>query len=101
MPEPQSTTPRKVAEIQSWDLEADVVIVGFSMSGAAAALGALEASGDVLALERGGGPEGTCGGIIYLGGGTPMQKAMGFDDTTEEMYTFLRAALGPGVDEEK
>jgi 3-oxo-5alpha-steroid 4-dehydrogenase len=101
MPEPLSTTPRKVAEIQSWDLEAEVVIVGFSMSGAAAALGALEVTGDVLALERGGGPEGTCGGIIYLGGGTPMQKAMGFDDTTEEMYTFLLAALGPGVDEEK
>lgn len=101
MPEPLSTTPRKVAEVQSWDLEADVVIVGFSMSGAAAALGALEVTGDVLALERGGGPEGTCGGIIYLGGGTPMQKAMGFDDTTEEMYTFLLAALGPGVDEEK
>jgi 3-oxo-5alpha-steroid 4-dehydrogenase len=101
MPEPLSTTPREVAEVQSWDLEADVVIVGFSMSGASAALGALEVTGDVLALERGGGPEGTCGGIIYLGGGTPMQKAMGFDDTTNEMYTFLLAALGPGVDEEK
>jgi 3-oxo-5alpha-steroid 4-dehydrogenase len=101
MPEPLSTTPRKVAEIQSWDLEADVVIVGFSMSGASAALGALEVTGDVLALERGGGPEGTCGGIVYLGGGTPMQKAMGFDDTADEMYTFLLAALGPGVDEEK
>jgi len=88
MPDPLSTTPRKVAEVQSWDLEADVVIVGFSMSGAAAALGALEVTSDVLALERGGGPEGTCGGIVYLGGGTPM-------------YTFLLAALGPGVDEEK
>jgi 3-oxo-5alpha-steroid 4-dehydrogenase len=101
MPDPLSTTPRRVAEVQSWDLEADVVIVGFSMSGAAAALGALEVTSDVLALERGGGPEGTCGGIVYLGGGTPMQKAMGFDDTAEEMYTFLLAALGPGVDEEK
>ena len=101
MPEPLSTRPRKAAEVPSWDLEADVVIVGFSMSGASAALGALEVTGDVLAVERGGGPEGTCGGIIYLGGGTPMQKAMGFDDTTEEMYAFLLAALGPGVDEDK
>ena len=50
----------------------------------------------MLALERGGAPEGTCGGIVYLGGGTPMQKAMGFDDTAEDMYAFLRAALGPG-----
>jgi 3-oxo-5alpha-steroid 4-dehydrogenase len=101
MPEPLSTSPRKAAEVPSWDLEADVVIVGFSMAGAAAALGALEVTGDVLALERGGGPEGTCGGIVYLGGGTPMQKAMGFDDTADEMYDFLLAALGPGVDEEK
>jgi 3-oxo-5alpha-steroid 4-dehydrogenase len=101
MPEPLSTTPCKAAEVPSWDLEADVVIVGFSMAGAAAALGALEVTDDVLALERGGGPEGTCGGIVYLGGGTPMQKAMGFDDTAEEMYTFLRAALGPGIDEQK
>jgi 3-oxo-5alpha-steroid 4-dehydrogenase len=101
MPEPLSTSPRKAAEVPSWDLEADVVIVGFSMAGASAALGALEVTDDVLALERGGGPEGTCGGIVYLGGGTPMQKAMGFDDTADEMYDFLRAALGPGVDEEK
>lgn len=101
MPESMSTSPRRAADVSSWDLEADVVIVGFSISGAAAALGALEVTGDVLALERGGGPEGTCGGIIYLGGGTPMQKAMGFDDTAEEMYTFLLAALGPGVDEDK
>jgi 3-oxo-5alpha-steroid 4-dehydrogenase len=101
MPEPLSTSPRKAAEVPSWDLEADVVIVGFSMAGASAALGALEVTDDVLALERGGGPEGTCGGIVYLGGGTPMQKAMGFDDTADEMYDFLLAALGPGVDEEK
>jgi 3-oxo-5alpha-steroid 4-dehydrogenase len=101
MPEPLSTSPRKAAEVPSWDLEADVVIVGFSMAGASAALGALEVTDDVLALERGGGPEGTCGGIVYLGGGTPMQKAMGFDDTADEMYNFLLAALGPGVDEEK
>src|SRR5262249_49720891 len=37
----------------------------------------------------------------YLGGGTPMQQAMGFEDTPEAMETFLRVALGPGVDEDK
>ena len=40
-------------------IEADVVIVGFSMSGASAALGALEVTDDVLAVERGGGPGAT------------------------------------------
>jgi 3-oxo-5alpha-steroid 4-dehydrogenase len=101
MPESPSTRPLRDTQVASWDLDADVVIVGFSISGAAAALGALEVTSDVLALERGGGPEGTCGGIVYLGGGTPMQKAMGFEDTTEEMYQFLLDALGPGVDEQK
>lgn len=52
----------------------------------------------MLVLERGGGSEGTCGGIVYLGGGTPMQEAMGFTDTADDMYAFLQAALGPGVD---
>jgi len=101
MPESVPTWPAAEAGVPSFDLEADVVVAGFSMAGAAAALGALEATSDVLAVERGGGPEGTCGGIVYLGGGTPMQKAMGFDDTAAEMYAFLLAALGPGVDEAK
>ena len=36
-----------------------------------------------------------------MGGGTPMQKAMGYDDTTDAMYLTLLVALGPGVDEAK
>ena len=66
----------------------------------AAALGALEHTDDVLVLERGGGSEGTCGGVVYLGGGTPMQQAMGWEDSAEAMATFLRAALG-GVNQQK
>lgn len=93
--------PMSSADVPAWNDEADVVIVGYGHAGAAAALGALEGTGDVLILERGGGSEGTCGGVVYLGGGTPMQEAMGFHDTPEMMATFLRAALGPGVDEEK
>lgn len=96
-----TTHPLSVADVTAWDHEADVVVVGYGHAGAAAALGALERTSDVLILERGGSSEGTCGGVIYLGGGTPMQIAMGFEDTPEAMATFLRAALGPGVDEEK
>lgn len=55
-------------------------------------------------LERtggGGGAAALSGGIVYLGGGTRLQKACGIDDTPENMKTFLAAALGPGVDEQK
>ena len=41
------------------------------------------------------------GGFIYMGGGTPIQKACGFDDSVEDMKAFLTAALGPGTDRGK
>jgi 3-oxo-5alpha-steroid 4-dehydrogenase len=89
------------AEIATWHFTADVVVVGYGIAGTSAALGATSVTASVLVLERAGGSEGTCGGLLYLGGGTPMQQAMGWADTTEEMYTHLLAALGPGVDEVK
>ena len=96
-----SVRPVHERDVASWDVEADVVVVGFGIAGVSAALGALAEGADVLVLERGGGPEGTCGGILYLGGGTPMQTAMGWTDSADAMYTFLLASLGPGVDEAK
>ena len=97
-----STRPLVGTEVNSWDDEADVVVVGYGIAGVCAALGAHESGADVLVLERGGGTEGLCGAILYLGGGTPMQKAMGWEDTPEGMRRFLSAALGPGgVDEAK
>ena len=41
------------------------------------------------------------GGFIYLGGGTPLQKACGFDDSVDNMAAFLNAAMGPGADENR
>ena len=41
------------------------------------------------------------GGLIYLGGGTPIQQACGFEDTAEDMFRFLMAACGPDADEAK
>src|SRR4029078_6542200 len=49
----------------------------------------------------GGGASARSGGWIYLGGGTPVQQACGYDDTPENMERFLRAACGPGADEAK
>ena len=96
--------PHALADIESWDAEADVVVAGYGCAGASAAIGALEAGGEVLILERagaGGGSSAMAGGEIYLGGGTPVQKACGFDDTPEAMRAYLMAATGPGPDEAK
>jgi len=57
----------------------------------------------VIVLERasaGGGSSALCGGYIYLGGGTRVQKMNGFDDTVEDMYNYL-VAMTPNPDLEK
>jgi len=90
--------------VDAWDVEADVVVVGLGCAGACAAVEAAEAGADVLVLEAaaaGGGTSAMSGGIIYLGGGTPVQEACGFTDTPEAMAAFLTAACGPGVDPAK
>jgi 3-oxo-5alpha-steroid 4-dehydrogenase len=95
---------RDASAVAVWDLEADVVVVGFGCAGACAAIEAAEAGADVLVLERasgGGGTSALAGGLIYMGGGTPVQRACGVDDTPEEMFKFLMAALGPATDEAK
>ncbi len=87
-----------------WDGEADVVVVGYGCAGASAAIGALEGGSSVIVLERagaGGGASSMAGGEIYMGGGTPVQKACGFDDTPQAMYDFLIAATGASPNEGK
>ena len=69
---------RDADRVGAWDVEADVVVVGLGCAGACAAIEAAEAGGDVLVLERAGGGGGTSamsGGLIYMGGGTPVQTA--------------------------
>jgi succinate dehydrogenase/fumarate reductase flavoprotein subunit len=91
-------------DVPAWDGEADVIIVGFGGAGACAALEADAAGAAVLLLERMGGGGGTTAlstGQIYLGGGTAIQKACGFEDAPEEMCKYLLAACGPGADEAK
>ncbi len=90
--------------VSRWDEEADVVIVGFGGAGACAAIEAADAGAEVLLLERMGGGGGTTAlstGQIYLGGGTAIQKACGFEDSPDEMCKYLLASCGPGADEAK
>ena len=70
--------------IAGYDEEVDVLVIGLGCAGASTALGAVEAGADTLVVERAGGGGGTSamsGGVIYLGGGTALQKACGFEDT--------------------
>ncbi|MCB9586589.1 MAG: FAD-dependent oxidoreductase [Polyangiaceae bacterium] len=98
------TRPLHESQVPHWDHEADVVIVGLGGAGAAAAIEACEAGANVLILERaseGGGSTAQSGGIIYFGGGTPVQQACGFEDDPAEMLKYLLMASGPNPDAEK
>lgn len=84
-------------DVAEFDDSADVVVVGYGIAGACAALEARRAGGDVLVLERasaGGGASALSSGLFYLGGGTPVQQACGFEDSAENMYRFMLASLG-------
>jgi succinate dehydrogenase/fumarate reductase flavoprotein subunit len=107
-------TTRKLPElirsetIAQWGLDgaiesADVIVVGCGAAGASAAVEARQAGADVLVIERassGGGASSIAGGHLYLGGGTPVQTACGFEDSPEDMYNYLMA-LTPDPDPEK
>ncbi len=92
--------------VPTWDFETDVAAIGFGASGACAAIEAADAGAKVTLFERNsgsGGASGLSGGEIYIGGGggTDVQIAAGFKDSTEDLAAYLKAAGGPCVDEAK
>jgi 3-oxo-5alpha-steroid 4-dehydrogenase len=96
--------PVPASSITTWDDEADVVIVGYGIAGAAAAVEASAEGADVLVVECTGGWGGAAtmaGRFIYLGGGTELQKACVFEDSVENMAAFLKVSMGPGADAER
>jgi 3-oxo-5alpha-steroid 4-dehydrogenase len=75
-----TVAPVDARDITAWDVEADVVIAGYGIAGVSAAIEAARAGAEVVVLERTGGWGGAAslaGGFVYLGGGTPIQKACG------------------------
>lgn len=82
----------EAVDVEGWADEADVVVVGLGCAGVCAAIEAREAGAEVLVLERasgGGGVTAMAAGHVYLGGGTRVQKAVGVEDSIEDMYTYL------------
>lgn len=82
------------AEVTEWSDTVDVVVIGFGISGGSAALEAARAGATVILLERAaeyGGTSSMAGGHFYLGGGTPVQQAVGVEDTADDMYAYLMA----------
>ncbi|MGY1812489.1 FAD-dependent oxidoreductase [Blastococcus sp. SYSU D00820] len=100
----RSFAPVAASAIGEFDVETDVLVVGLGCAGGAAALEAAAAGAEVVVLERASGPGGSSaqsGGELYLGGGTSVQRACGFEDDADNMFAYLRVALGPHADEEK
>ncbi len=97
-------TPLDFSEVDSWFAETDVLVIGYGGAGACASLEAQARGVDVTLLEvasAGGGTTALSGGQIYLGGGTPIQRACGFTDTREDMEAYIRIAAGANADLDK
>lgn len=105
-PKASPTHPRRVQNVSEWHLETDVAIVGFGGAGACAAIEAADAGADVIIFEvsaASGGSTALSSAEVYMGGngGTSVQQACGYEDTTEDMFNFLMAAQGELADEDK
>jgi 3-oxo-5alpha-steroid 4-dehydrogenase len=98
--------PLRLHEVAHWDIETDVAVVGFGAAGSCAAIEAAAAGAAVSLFEVAssfGGSAALSGGDIYLGGGggTATQRAAGFEDSTEDLFTYLMMAGGPGADADR
>ncbi len=96
--------PRPAREVRRWHMQTDVAIVGFGGAGGCAAIEAADAGAEVAIFElasAGGGSTALSSAELYLGGGTRVQRACGFEDSVEDMLAYMMLAAGPQADEAK
>ena len=77
---------------ESWDLEADVLVIGSGAAGLPAAIKAVEAGASVIVVETNydvGGHAILSGGHMALGGGTSAQKKYGITDSPDTVFSDL------------
>ncbi len=106
MPDTPSFSPARpcpVDDVTQWDVDTDVLVIGFGAAGACAAIEARHAGARTCVLEvasAGGGSAALSGGEVYVGGsgGTRVQRAHGFEDSTADLAAYLTMAGGPGAD---
>ena len=83
---------QSAASEQSWDLEADVVVIGSGAAGLPAAIKAADGGASVLVVEANydiGGHAIISGGNVPLGGGTSAQKKYGIKDSADTVFSDL------------
>lgn len=89
--------PLRGKDIKTWAHDTDVLVMGSGIGGICAAIEARQQGARVTVLEKYhvlGGSSAMSGGVCYLGGGTPLQKALGFEDSVQAMRDFMVAASG-------
>src|SRR5213593_2128268 len=77
---------------RSWDLEADVVVIGAGAAGLPAAIKAVEGGASVIVVETNydiGGHAIISGGNTPLGGGTSAQRKYGIEDSPDLVFRDL------------
>jgi 3-oxo-5alpha-steroid 4-dehydrogenase len=98
--------PRQASSVHTWDVETDIAVVGFGGAGGCAAIAAADAGAEVTIFElasASGGSTALSSAEIYMGGsgGTRVQQACGFNDSTEDMFNYMMMGAGPSADELK
>jgi 3-oxo-5alpha-steroid 4-dehydrogenase len=89
-------------QVETWDRETEVLIVGSGGAGMCAAIEASENDAQVEVIDKAarlGGDTRHSGGVIYLGGGTSVQNELGVDDSVEKMFAYTKARHTPETDE--
>lgn len=77
---------------QTWDFEADVVVIGSGAAGLPAAIRAADAGASVIVVEANydvGGHAILSGGNVPLGGGTSAQRKYGIEDSPDVVFSDL------------